>query len=432
MTGEYKEKYRDKNRRERGKRRSRSRCRDRKRHCRHRLRSFKGRKRSRSKSPKHKSSRRKPSLYWDVPASGYEHMTTVEYKAMLAAGPSLNNSISNIPSKIHPAGKTIVRQARRLFIGNIPFGVTEVEMIKYFNQQLYLSGIAESDSNPVLACKIYVGNNYAFLEFRSASETTKSMCLDGIQFKGNYLKIQRPHEYQTTIGVTKSNPMTLDMMKYDSSSFDFETIQDSGNKLFIGGLPRYLNEDQVIELLTSFGQLKTFNLVRDSVNYFSGDYAFCEYVDTAITDRVIDHLNGLLFEGKNIVVHRAYNGAKEAKVEQLLVPNQDSGLAVIGPPTEVLCLLNIITPNELKNDNEYEKILVDIREECNKYGSVRSLKIPRPIEGIDVPGCGKVFIEFHYFGDCEKTLQALTGRTFNNRTVLTSYMESEKYHRNEF
>jgi len=56
--------------------------------------------------------------------------------------------------------------------------------------------------------------------------------------------------------------------------------------------------------------------------------------------------------------------------------------------------LNIITPNELKNDNEYEKILVDIREECNKYGSVRSLKIPRPIEGIDVPGCGKVLLKY--------------------------------------
>uniref|UniRef100_A0A2S2PJY5 U2 snRNP auxiliary factor large subunit n=2 Tax=Schizaphis graminum TaxID=13262 RepID=A0A2S2PJY5_SCHGA len=308
-------------------------------------------------------------------------------------------------------------------------------MIKYFNQQLYLSGIAESDSNPVLACKICAGSNYAFLEFRSTSVTTKSMCLDGIQFKGNYLKIKRPHEYHTTIGVTKSNHMTLDMMKYNSSSFDFKTVQDSGNKLFIGGLPRYLNEDQVTELLTSFGQLKTFNLVRDSVNCFNGDYAFCEYVDAAITDQVIAHLNGLLLEGKNIVVHKAYNGAKEAKVEQLFAPNQVSGLAVIetvGPPTEVLCLLNIVTPDELKNDNEYEEILVDIREECIKFGSVRSLKIPRPIEGIDVPGCGKVFIEFNSFGDCEKTLQALSGRTFNNRTVLTSYMESEKYHRNEF
>lgn len=52
----------------------------------------------------------------------------------------------------------------------------------------------------------------------------------------------------------------------------------------------------------------------------------------------------------------------------------------------------MVTPDELKDEEEYEDILEDIREECNKYGVVRSLEIPRPIEGIDVPGCGKVFI----------------------------------------
>ena len=36
------------------------------------------------------------------------------------------------------------------------------------------------------------------------------------------------------------------------------------------------------------------------------------------------------------------------------------------------------------------EILEDVREECSKYGPVRSLEIPRPIKGVDVPGCGKV------------------------------------------
>lgn len=53
-------------------------------------------------------------------------------------------------------------------------------MIKYFNQQLYLSGIAESDSNPVLACKIYVGNNYAFLEVFVALNVIKNKNKNGI------------------------------------------------------------------------------------------------------------------------------------------------------------------------------------------------------------------------------------------------------------
>ena len=32
----------------------------------------------------------------------------------------------------------------------------------------------------------------------------------------------------------------------------------------------------------------------------------------------------------------------------------------------------------------------DVKEECGKYGVVRSLEIPRPIKGVEVPGLGKV------------------------------------------
>ena len=55
----------------------------------------------------------------------------------------------------------------------------------------------------------------------------------------------------------------------------------------MGGLPNYLNEDQVKELLTSFGQLRAFNLVKDSATGLSKGYAFCEYVDVSITDQAI-------------------------------------------------------------------------------------------------------------------------------------------------
>lgn len=54
----------------------------------------------------------------------------------------------------------------------------------------------------------------------------------------------------------------------------------------------------------------------------------------------------------------------------------------------------MVTPEELMEEDEYEDILEDIKEECNKYGVVRSVEIPRPIEGVDVPGCGKVGIPY--------------------------------------
>ena len=63
-------------------------------------------------------------------------------------------------------------------------------------------------------------------------------------------------------------------------------VPDSLQKVFVGGLPNYLNEDQVKELLTSFGQLRAFNLVKDVTSGLSKGYAFAEYLDHLVTDQV--------------------------------------------------------------------------------------------------------------------------------------------------
>lgn len=88
---------------------------------------------------------------------------------------------------------------------------------------------------------------------------------------------------------------------------------------------------------------------------------------------------------KKLIVQRASVGAKNATVGQAApVQIQVPGMSMVGtsgPAQEVLCLLNMVTPDELKDEEEYEDILEDIKEECNKYGVVRSIEIPRPIEG---------------------------------------------------
>jgi len=195
----------------------------------------------------------------------------------------------------------------------------------------------------------------------------------------------------------------------------------------------------VKELLTSFGQLRGFNLVKDSATGLSKGYAFCEYADTTITDQAIAGLNGMQLGDKKLIVQRASVGAKATTAMplapvQIQVPGITNAAvtAAAGNPTEVLCLLNMVTPEELADEEEYEDILEDIREECSKFGAVRSIEIPRPVPGVEVPGCGKVFVEFAGIPECQKAQHALTGRKFSNRVVVTSYFEPDKYHRREF
>lgn len=39
----------------------------------------------------------------------------------------------------------------------------------------------------------------------------------------------------------------------------------------------------------------------------------------------------------------------------------------------------MVTPEELISQEDYDEILLDIREECEKYGPVEGLRIPRPV-----------------------------------------------------
>lgn len=192
---------------------------------------------------------------------------------------------------------------------------------------------------------------------------------------------------------------------------------------------------QVKELLSSFGQLKAFNLVTEQSTGVSKGYAFAEYLDPSLTDQAIAGLNGMQLGDKNLVVQLSCANARSSVTQNTFPQIQVAGIDLshgAGPPTEVLCLMNMVTEEELKDDEEYEDILEDIREECAKYGIVKSLEIPRAVPGVDVTGVGKVFVEFNSKQECQKAQAALTGRKFANRTVVTSYYDPDMYHRRQF
>lgn len=67
------------------------------------------------------------------------------------------------------AGSAISRQARRLYVGNIPFGVTEEQMMEFFNNQMKVTGLSQADGDPIIAVQINLDKNFAFLEVCNVS-----------------------------------------------------------------------------------------------------------------------------------------------------------------------------------------------------------------------------------------------------------------------
>ncbi|XP_047143470.1 splicing factor U2AF 65 kDa subunit isoform X4 [Hydra vulgaris] len=417
--------------------RSRSRDRDRKRRSRSRSRDRKRRK-SRSRSRDRRSSRSTPktkrNTLWDVPPKGYEDITPVQFKALRASGQvEMPTPLSGgvIPATALPQGAQMTMQARRLYCGNLPFGITEDLMVDFFNAKMRESDMARQPGNPVLACQINLEKNFAFLEFRSVEETTLAMAFDGIILQGQALKIRRPKDYQPIPGI---NGMAYPTLFAESQATHIPgvvstVVSDTINKVFVGGLPNYLNEDQVKELLSTFGELRAFNLVKDSATGLSKGYAFCEYVDIGITDVAIAGMNGMQLGDKKLIVQRASVGSK-TMTAQLNIPGFDLNKEITA--TNILCLMNMVVAEELMDDEDYDEIFEDIREECSKYGRIRSMQIPRPNNEFLVSGIGKVFIEYATSGESKVASEALAGRKFANRVVVTAYYDPDSYHRHDF
>ena len=58
--------------------------------------------------------------------------------------------------------------------------------------------------------------------------------------------------------------------------------------------------------------------------------------------------------------------------------------------TNVLCLSNMVNPDTIEDEAEYEDVYNDIKDQIISFGQIRSMIIPRKNEGFDERIVGKV------------------------------------------
>lgn len=389
------DRYHDRSRDNRDSRRRRSRDRRERSPRHHRSRDdYRSSRRRRSPSPRRTSRRRSPSpsrrrsdenvvplskrerkLHnWDMAPAGMEGMSAEQVKSTglfplpgQVVGTRTPQSFQPPPtdgSRLRAATEgaagpvalnaTLARQAKRLYVGQIPFGIEEKPMADFFNATMEQMRLA--DTTPVLAVQINHDKNYAFVEFQTPEQATSAMAFDGIMFQGQQLKIRRPKDYQPPVdGEYGDMPAQLPGLVSTN-------VPDTPNKIFIGGLPVYLNDDQVVELLKSFGELRAFNLVKDPLTGANKGFAFCEYADPSVTDLACQGLNNMELGDRKLVVQRASVGAKHGLLPSDYatgqIPNIQDYLPISSAKeeeaTRVLQLMNMVTPEELEDDEEYK------------------------------------------------------------------------------
>lgn len=363
-----------------------------------------------------------------------------------------------------------------------------------------------------------------YQEFRAMDMCTACLALDGINVLGKgKVKIKRPNDYNPTLCspadlAAHSIPFDVSRLGIVSSS-----VTDGPNKIFIGGLPYHLTEDQVMELLGAFGQLKAFHLVKqDATAMTSKGYCFVEYADPNVTAVAVMGLNGMAMGSGKVLSARmaaartsattageimmtadstgafptsaaaastTVNSAQQQQIEQeeakarmqstttvvngidvesllstamgagggamaatanvssaqpsMMMSASDPNAASAAldfafggggtsatthqaavpssqqqQKTRIIVLLNMVMDEDLATEQDYRDLFEEVQEECQKFGKLVSMKIPRPSDGYPSSTCiKKIFLEYATQTDAINAESQLSGRAFGPNIV---------------
>ncbi|CAI0410007.1 unnamed protein product [Linum tenue] len=334
------------------------------------------------------------------------------------------------------------RHARRVYVGGLPPSANEQSVATYFNQVMAaIGGNTAGPGDAVVNVYINHDKKFAFVEMRSVEEASNAMALDGIMFEGAPVKVRRPTDYNPSLAATlgPSQPnANLNLGAVGLTPGSAGGLEGP-DRIFVGGLPYYFTEAQVRELLESFGSLRGFDLVKDRETGNSKGYAFCVYQDVSVTDIACAALNGIKMGDKTLTVRRANQGANQPKPEQesiLMHAKQQIALQrlMLQPAaTKVVCLTQVVTEDELKDDQEYEDILEDMRIEGGKFGNLLNVVIPRPSpDGAPSPGVGKVFLEYADIDGATKARAGMNGRKFGGNQVVAIFYAENRFHEGDY
>lgn len=384
--------------------------------------------------------RKRRMTMWDIKPKGYEQITAEQAKLSglfpLPGAPrqqnydqarmQLNQNGNDggnplarqlaVAANLQPSNS---RQSKRVLVSNLPHMESERHFVDYINK--FIGSIASAsvrDGDPLAAWQFSSDKKAGLLEFKSAEDATVAVAFSGLVYLDTPVVIVRPKDYV----VPEADPAAATLGDVDQLP---QVVPDSPEKISIANIPLFLEEEQILELLKEFGALKNFVLLRDKQSGESKGVAFCEFVDSQMTDAVCDGLSGMELGDQPLVVRRACIGVKQLSSGNTSLSSMAAlanSTASDSSSTCVLQLLNMIVPDDLNDDDEYEDIKDDVREECEKFGPIVDLKIPRQTRTNQNPsGVGKIFVRFENPESCSKALKALAGRKFADRTVVTTF-----------
>ena len=150
------------------------------------------------------------------------------------------------------------RQAKRLILYNYSEDANEEGLMTFFNTILSNLNVI-TNVDPVTNVQFSANRKLGLIEFKSSEDTTVALAFSGIDYDGSPVEMRRPKDYIV--------PLIADTHHRNDAQNGGQIsplVPDTPYKIAISNIPLYLGDEQVIELLKSFGDLRSFVLVKDN------------------------------------------------------------------------------------------------------------------------------------------------------------------------
>ncbi|GLC45602.1 hypothetical protein PLESTB_001784400 [Pleodorina starrii] len=373
------------------------------------------------------------------------------------------------------AAAASAKTQRELYIGNlVPGAVTDVALRQLFNTTLAAAFPVSGGAEPVVNVNLHSDGRYAFVEFRTPEMATAALALNAqVQLLGQTISVGRPSGYvdpHKASAAAQAAAQALAAFQAGDMAALAANATAAGMNLAQLGLANLILPKQP----AADGAGSTAPSSREqtpaadaagagtaaAAPVGAGDGGDKEQQQQVMMQLLQPHdkeaegqeqeqraaaeekQEGQEQRGQQGQEQGAGDGAEAAAEAEAGGVNGGLGDAAAADAdaaaaTRFFCVLGMLSADMLVDDEEYDAVVDDLTDECDRHapGGVLAVKVPRPpaevrASGQDFMGTGdygKAFVSFRDVSSAQRAHAAIHGRLFAGSTVLVQYVTEEDF-----
>ncbi|KAG2485483.1 hypothetical protein HYH03_015757 [Edaphochlamys debaryana] len=325
------------------------------------------------------------------------------------------------------AAAASAKTQRELYIGNLVPGAVTADALKQLFNTTLVAAFPAAGTDPVVAVNLHSDGRYAFVEFRSPEMATAALALNAqVQLLGQTISVGRPSGYvdptKAAIAATAAAGALAAFQAGDMDALAANAAAAGMNLTQLG----------LANLLLPGGAA-----AGAAAAAAAAAAALPAPVAAAPAPVVAAAVPSSMSPPLVLPLPPATNGSAAAHAASPASAPADPDPDGCGPPSAWFAVSHMLQAAMLADDEEYESVLEDLEDECNRPtpGSVVAVKVPRPppeLRGDEAAfmgqgNYGKAFVAFRDAHAAQRAHAAIHGRLFAGNKVHVRYMSREEY-----